>query len=124
MIVRKEGGDVFTKDAFEVVSQINSVLASEALSDNLSFAPGRGATFSYLDPAIAMAARTGASVAADQDVKDLYPGGNGGVGSEPAVRRVDQPERRTRRRPKLRQAWCWFSRKCRLGRMKRISMQP
>ena len=72
VIVRREGGDVFTKEAFEVVSEINSVLAGDALSDNLSFAPGRGASFSYLEPAIAMAARTGASVASDQDVKDLY----------------------------------------------------
>ncbi|MYJ15842.1 MAG: MMPL family transporter [Acidimicrobiia bacterium] len=72
VIVRKEGGDVFTREAFELVSRINSVLASEALSDNLSFLPGRGAAFSYLDPAIAMGAGTGVSVATDQDVKDLY----------------------------------------------------
>ena len=72
VIVRKEGGDVFTKDAYDVVTAINSVLESEALSDNLSSVPGRGASFSYLDPAIDMAMENGATVADDEDVKDLY----------------------------------------------------
>jgi len=72
VIVRNEGGDVFTKDAYDVVTAINSVLASEALSDNLSSIPGRGASFSYLDPAIDKAEENGTLVATDEDVKDLY----------------------------------------------------
>ena len=72
VIVRNEGGDVFTKDAYDVVTAINSVLASEALSGNLSFAPGRGASFSYLDPAIDLAGEDGIPVGSDEDVKDLY----------------------------------------------------
>ena len=72
VIVRNEGGDVFTKDAYDLVTAIDSALASEALSGSLSFVPGRGAWFSYLDPAIAMAAQSGAPVAGDGDVKDLY----------------------------------------------------
>ena len=72
VIVRNEGGDVFTKEAYEAVTAINAALASEALSDNLSSIPGRGASFSYLDPAIARAARDGVSVASDADVKNLY----------------------------------------------------
>ena len=44
VIVRNESGDVFTKDAYDVVTAINSVLASDALSDNLSSVPGRGAS--------------------------------------------------------------------------------
>ena len=72
VIVRKEGGDVFTKEAYEAVTAINAALASEALSDNLSSIPGRGASFSYLDPVIARVARDSVSVASDRDVKNLY----------------------------------------------------
>lgn len=72
VIIRKEGGDVFTKDAYDLVTAINSVLASEALSDNLSVLPGRGASFSYLDPAIELAAGKGVPVDSDQVVKDLF----------------------------------------------------
>ena len=72
VIIRKEEGNVFTKDAYEVVTAINSALAGEALSDNLSFVPGRGASFSYLDPAITQATRKGVPVASDEDVKNLY----------------------------------------------------
>ena len=72
VIIRQEGGDVFTKEAYDTVTAINSVLASGALSDNLSFVPGRGTSFSYLDPVILQAAKSGVTVASDEDVKDLY----------------------------------------------------
>ena len=39
VIVRNEGGDVFTKDAYDVVTAINAVLESEALSGKLSSVP-------------------------------------------------------------------------------------
>ena len=42
VIVRNEGGDVFTKEAYDVMTAINSALGSEALADNLSFVPGTG----------------------------------------------------------------------------------
>ncbi len=72
VIVRNEGGDVFTKDAYDVVTAINAVLESEALSGKLSSVPGRGASFGYLDPAIDMADQKGAVVTTDVDVRDLY----------------------------------------------------
>ena len=72
VIIRKEGGDVFTREAYEVVTAMHSALAGEALSDRLSFAPGRGAAFSYLDPVTTLASRQGVSVASDEDLKDLY----------------------------------------------------
>ena len=72
VIVRNEGGDVFAKDAYDVVTAINSVLEGEAPSDRLSFVPGRGASFSYIDSVIDMADQDGVAVAADEDVKDLY----------------------------------------------------
>ncbi|MCQ3803825.1 MAG: MMPL family transporter [bacterium] len=83
VIVRNEGGDVFTKEAFETVTAINSVLGSETLSDNLSSVPGRGASFSYLDPAISLAAQRGTPVASDEDVKNLYIEATAGPGANP-----------------------------------------
>ena len=71
VIVRQEGGDVFTKAAYDAVQSINEVLGSDELADNLSFVPGRGAWFTYLDPVITEA-RNGASVETDDDVKRLY----------------------------------------------------
>ncbi len=71
VIVRQEGGDVFTKEAFDTVQAINKVLGSDALADSLSSLPGRGAWFTYLDPVITEA-RDGASVETDEDVKRLY----------------------------------------------------
>ena len=83
VIVRREGGDVFTKEAYDLVTAINSVLAGEALSDNLSFLPGRGAWFGYLDPAINQAADSAVEVGSDRDVKNLYPQATGGPEANP-----------------------------------------
>ena len=83
VIVRAEEGDIFTKDAYDVVTAIDSVLASEALSDNLSFAPGRGAWFTYLDPAINQASNSGVTVQSDQDVRDLFLQATSGPAANP-----------------------------------------
>jgi hypothetical protein len=85
VIVRNEGGDVFTKEAYDTVTAINAALTSESLSDNLSYLPGRGASFSYLDPAIALAAASGATVATDADVKNLYIKAMSGPNANPQI---------------------------------------
>lgn len=83
VIVRREGGDVFTKEAYEVVTAINAALAGETISANLSAIPGRGASFSYLDPVINRAAADGVSIAGDADVKNLYIAAMSGPGANP-----------------------------------------
>ncbi len=85
VIIRKEGGDVFTKEAYDVVTAINSVLASEELADNLSFQPRRGASFNYLQPAIALADGKGVAVTSDQDVKDLFIEATAGPRANPQL---------------------------------------
>ena len=79
IIVRREGGDVFTKEAFDVVREIEAVLQSEALADRLSSIPGRGAWFTYLDPMMDAAEET--PVETDDDVKRLYMQAVGAPGS-------------------------------------------
>ena len=83
VIVRKEGGDVFTKEAYEAVTAINAALAGESISANLSSVPGRGASFSYLDPVIMRAAAGGVPVTGDADVKNLYVEAMSGPGANP-----------------------------------------
>ena len=83
VIVRNEGGDVFTREAYEAVTAINAALADETISANLSSVPGRGASFSYLDPVIMRAAAGGVPVAGDADVKSLYVEAMSGPGANP-----------------------------------------
>ena len=71
VIVRNEGGDVFTKEAFDTVWAIDAALQHNDLADNLSSIPGRGAWFTYLDPVLTEA-RQGATVETDEDVKRVY----------------------------------------------------
>ena len=72
VIVRQEGGDVFTKEALETVQAINAVLESDALADNLSSMPGRGASFTYLDPVLQSAGQGSGPIENDEAVKSAY----------------------------------------------------
>ena len=73
VIVRQEGGDVFTKEALETVQAINAVLESDALADNLSSMPGRGASFTYLDPVLQSGRGRGSGpIENDEAVKSAY----------------------------------------------------
>ena len=81
VIIRREGGDVFTKEAYQAVTAIKSALAAEDLSDNLSSVPGRGTSLGYLDPAIARAA--GDVPATDEDVRNLYVEATSGPAANP-----------------------------------------
>ena len=71
VIVRQEDGDVFSKEGFDTVRDLEAALQSEALADKLSSIPGRGAWFTFLDPVVSEA-RGGTSVETDEDVKRLY----------------------------------------------------
>lgn len=72
VIVRQEGGDVFTKDALQTIQAINAVLESDALADNLSSIPGRGASFTYLDPVLQSAGQGSGPIENDAAVKSAY----------------------------------------------------
>lgn len=71
IIVRQEGGDIFTKEGFDTVRNIEAVLSGPEVADQLSSLPGRGAWFTFLEP-IMEEVEQGALVESDQDVKRLY----------------------------------------------------